>query len=293
MRYIKKNVVEGNKNTARYMRDESTRDGLDKFWNTKNAYVDYCKKEYRDNYLADGVVYPGWRRMLLNEQGSVCCYCMARIDEGDCTIEHIMPQDSIPEDWDIYAKYSEYIKDYVIHAATATDDVEKMIADSDYPHRTAYCNLSASCKGWLENRSHTCNNARGNGEIIPLMHIRDVEKCVTFKPTGEMVIVGVEGNVARTIANLHLNDELLKTVRNIWYLIKKNNVNVEKWRSADDIETRKDFFRLLYPQKDLSELRDNIKKFYTTDKSVSDEYWKYLMKYEWFANVSYKGGDTF
>lgn len=287
MRYIEKDVVEGNEISARYMRDESTREGLSRFWNTESAYEDYCKKEYREENISGGVVRTGWRKMLLKEQGRVCCYCMARINERDCTIEHVMPQESSANDWHHYAKYSEYIRDYVIHASMAGDDVERMIANGDYPHRTAYCNLSASCKGWLDNRSHTCNNARGNGEIIPLMHIRDVEKCVIFKPTGEMEIVGVEGDVDRTILNLHLNDELLRTVRSIWYLVQKREVDIEKWRNADDIETRKDFFRLLFPTKDLSGLRDNIKKFFSTDKTVSDECWKYLMKYECFASVSY------
>lgn len=105
--------------------------------------------------------------------------------------------------------------------------------------------------------------------------------------TSEVKNMGVEGDVDRTILNLHLNDELLKTVRSIWYLVQKREVDIEKWRNADDIETRKDFFRLLFPTKDLSGLRDNIKKFFSTDKTVSDEYWKYLMKYERFASVSY------
>lgn len=36
----------------------------------------------------DGLDKNQLRECLLNEQGHLCCYCMSRIDEDNCTIEH-------------------------------------------------------------------------------------------------------------------------------------------------------------------------------------------------------------
>ena len=87
--------------------------------------------EWTEYKLTPGVkfyAHPELKDSLLKEQGYLCAYCMARIDEGHMRVEHFKPRSHYPDD-------------------TFT-----------------YGNLLACCQGKTQGESH-CDTSKGDDEI--------------------------------------------------------------------------------------------------------------------------------
>lgn len=109
---------------------------------------------------------------LLMEQGSICCYCMADIDQTDSHIEHFIPRS----------------KRDTFGAAIELD----------------YQNLLASCNGWHGNREH-CGHFKDDHytELLLSPLDPDVEAQFTYSVNGD--IHGITAQAAETIRLLKLD----------------------------------------------------------------------------------------
>jgi uncharacterized protein (TIGR02646 family) len=117
------------------------------------------------------------RSALLEEQYSICCYCMNQITVNNSHIEHIKPQ-------------------------------EKFLSES-----LNYNNLLASCNG-IQDRNENCGHKKNNwydanNFLTPLNS--DCEKIFTYNITGEMDATSNNGKI--TINMLDLNSYLLVRAR--------------------------------------------------------------------------------
>ena len=114
---------------------------------------------------------------LLEEQNSICCYCMKRIKKHNSHIEHIKPQSKFP---------------------TETLD---------------YHNLLVSCNGIQDNNDH-CGHKKDDWYnekdfLTPLNS--DCEKVFIYSITGEIGATSKNGKI--TIDKLNLNSLLLARAR--------------------------------------------------------------------------------
>lgn len=109
---------------------------------------------------------------LLVEQGSICCYCMADINQTNSHIEHFIPR----------SKHTEY-----------TEDIQ-----------LEYSNLLASCNGEHEGRDR-CGHYkdRNFSQLLLSPTDPDVESQFTYSIDGH--IVGITGKAVETINILNLD----------------------------------------------------------------------------------------
>ena len=116
-------------------------------------YSTLSKEPFRTNF----------KRVLLEEQQEMCCYCMKKLDNNhSTTLEHIIPHHASQEDFNTYIHTN--FQNNVIHLNNF-DRGLKDIPPHRYPHDIAYHNLIASC----DSNTH-CNHGRGNKPINPLIY---------------------------------------------------------------------------------------------------------------------------
>ncbi len=129
------------------------------------------------------------RDSLLDEQGYICAYCMGKIDNESCTIEHYISQSRHPD-----SPYSE---------------------GEHRQQSLLYSNMLGVC---INNAEH-CDKKRGN---IPLEilnpHDPSCEELITYEFDGRIVPAGREINkVEKDINTLGLgSDKLAKLRKTVW-----------------------------------------------------------------------------
>jgi hypothetical protein len=162
--------------------------------------------------------------LFLVEQANRCCYCMKEINAGEVSLEHIIPQRATLEEFNPYLTVSE-LSDTVIHNNNF-DRNNLVIPPPRYPHDLGYNNLIASC----DSSSH-CNNKRGKGFISPFMYNDAMINDISYEPFGGLFTTSVE------VEALKLNNDLLKMIRKLWYLIAKKMETLIGLNNKEDLQT--------------------------------------------------------
>ena len=218
---------------------------LDDAWNDEeHRYVGLA-------YTIDGTMKQ-MRKLLVNEQEALCCYCMRKLyltptenDAGNVTLEHIIPHKITKKEWE--AESSDYLKYDCLQSCYITvctkaelSDSNTKINDIPHPHFISYHNLVASCDGAVlrsfsesskPDPSHCCNNKRGNKFVKPLYLKADQASQVYYDEKG-IVYFPDEKRESGYENILNLNDVALKMAREFWYHISKSSYSINQVESA-------------------------------------------------------------
>lgn len=216
-------------------------------------YNGLCKPEFRNQILS----------LILDEQSSLCCYCLKEIFPGDTTIEHIIPNRLKVADFDSYLVADE-LTNNVIHK-DLFDRSTKVIPPLHYPHDIAYHNIIASC----DSKTH-CNNYRGDKKIKPLVFDTNIGHLVEYDKAGNPSSVEFENDLQK-LGLLNSNSPLT-FIRRIWFRLatKFTHINDITLDVIDDI---------IY---DLILFFDDARiiENFTSVPSYKDD----VLKYKWFFN---------
>jgi hypothetical protein len=150
-------------------------------------------------------------QLCLQEQGGFCCYCMKKINADEANIEHIIPQNPPESDFDRYMRLAEFV-DNIIHK-NGFDTQIKVERLDRYPHDIAYHNLIASCRSKIR-----CNSKRGNSYIEPIIYYRNIQDRIWYEKNGS---IGSDEFYDLLTDILGLNDDELKSIRQLWQLFAK------------------------------------------------------------------------
>jgi len=238
------------------------------------------------------------RRQLLQENQGRCCYCMRTIEEGNTTLEHVIPNKTPDQ-----AGYDKYQTFY------SPEDWQKMVFSKAFlanpcwpyrafPHTVAYENLIPSCNGKFaksvsadihardDRESKCCNNKRGNEYVIPFVLNRQMVSEFKYHSNGHVVWpvkdANIQGDARRklleehkeTISRLNLNCPELVAIRRIWFLLSSLG------KDCDAREKDRIIFFLTEDDALIKEERDMLNNFW------SDNYWSLLSEYRYFNDRS-------
>lgn len=119
------------------------------------------------------------RRVLLEEQGYICCYCMSRIDCDDSKIEHFKPQ----------TKYRKLQLDYK--------------------------NLFVACKGGEGTFEQFCDTAKKDKELKKINLLENIEKNIKYRvKRRDIEIYSYDSDIEFDLNEiLNLNANILKKNR--------------------------------------------------------------------------------
>lgn len=150
---------------------------------------------------------------LIDEQNSLCCYCMAKLEDNrTTTLEHVFPQKPISTD--LLINYNIQCIDSKKFDRTIIRNVPNDQL-TNLPHDISYYNLIASC-----NSPSSCNSARGNKPIFPFFFELNVKNEFQYDANGEIF----SERYSSEISTLGLaNTELIK-YRKLWRYMRIKNV---------------------------------------------------------------------
>ncbi len=171
-----------------------------------NADYEYGLCDNRESF------YDDLSQALINEQNSVCCYCLKEINTDDATLEHIIPNKLKIGDFASYLVTNE-LTNNVIHKGDF-DRNTKVIPPERYPHDIAYHNLIASC-----NSNMHCNHKRGDSPIRPFMYDINVESKIQYDRAGNINCDEYENDLAN-VGLLRIKSPL-NLIRHIWFKLSQ------------------------------------------------------------------------
>lgn len=153
------------------------------------------------------------KKILLQQQKNLCCYCMQNIDIISSTIEHIIPQNHN----NTFEKYNFTNYEHIIDRESW--DISCKINDSSsckgYPHDISFFNLVCSC-----NNNKSCNSKRKNEFITVPFFDDDLASKISYSDLGVLL----SADYKDVIGNCDLNNDNLKYYRVIWKVIKEKNI---------------------------------------------------------------------
>jgi hypothetical protein len=258
MQYIDKGDSQYSENGHKYVNEF-----IECAWDSEGGR--YVNLSY-SNFKSDTKIL----ELLLKQQHNYCCYCMRKINGGNSSIEHIIPQNPIKSDFPFYSHYNFLGPKYIFDLSN--NSINNVITTPPFPHIIAYENLVVSCNGNFFKRDKykhkCCNNKRGSKQIIPLFFIMDISDIISYETDGS---INFDEEYFETIEILQLNIDILRMIRKVWYLISRN-FSFEKIKSAEnDVDIRNEIVDSL----GFEDLSIN-----TTFEN--DEGWSLLLEYEWF-----------
>lgn len=238
--------------------------------------------------------FESFRAELLKETNGLCCYCMRTLNDGNITLEHVIPNKvETQEKYDEYKKYYTdeewskliYSKSFLKNPSWPNDQ---------WPHTVAYENLIPSCNGKMADtrtdkdkaehkpdtrKSKCCNGKRGNNFIPPFVYSEQMISQFEYKKNGILVWNDDSTEEAekkrKWISDdkygLNLNCEELQTIRRIWYFLANNgfDCNVEQ-------NQREAILMVIASFEKSQDERDAIYKF------QNPNYWCLLEEYRYF-----------
>lgn len=169
---------------------------------------------------------------MLSEQHGLCCYCMRKLTHANITREHIIPHSTTDQ-----VIFDSYITPQNCLNANNVM-LEKKFLQSNYrlpvktfPHTIAYENIILSCDGKCypnSNSQYTCNNKRGDLHIPILPYIQNIRYEIKYCTNGFMLWVKDRpiNKIGGVIANLGLNNRVLRMYRKIWYYLSFNKLSL-------------------------------------------------------------------
>ena len=256
MKYIDKSI---NETAGKLVVDtllEDSWDVLDACYKGAD-YEGLCKPAYR------GQILP----LMLNEQSSLCCYCLKEIVPADTTLEHIIPNRLKVVDFASYLVTNE-LTNNVIHKEVFDRNTEA-IPPVLYPHDIAYHNLIASC-----NSNIHCNNYRSDKKIEPFIFDANIETLVEYDRAGNASCVQYDDDLQKL--GLSNSNSPLKLIRMIWYKLAQifNQINEITAEIIDDI-----IYELILLSDD-----NRVLENFTNTPSYKED----VLRYKWFFQY-YKG----
>ena len=295
MQYIDKN------NTNRTAGNQVTLDYLNA--HCKDASGHYDGVLYRDrtrtrpDFVSSdaSLFYDRMVRILMDEQGCRCCYCLRRLQEGipNCdetvTIEHIVPQsfdDSNSAEFAEYANFAPSIKANVV-LSSAFQSQAGVQSMPPYPHKVAYDNMVVSCNGSFPygiNSGACCNIKRDKLKALPVYFLSDIAEQIDYTKHG---VVAAKGDAAqyeaitKVIDNACLSCDSLKDIRRVWYELRgRDMADIHACDTEDKREKLlTDTFASDLMVKNQNEANRLITKFKNQD------YWHTLMLYDVFHEI--------
>jgi len=119
------------------------------------------------------------RKILLENQGYICCYCMSRINCQNSKIEHFKPQ----------TKYREL--------------------------QLSYKNLFVACKGGEGSKEQFCDTKKGDKELNKINLLESIENFIKYKKSFESVTIYSDDKQIDLDLNeiLNLNSSILQKNR--------------------------------------------------------------------------------
>ena len=294
MIYINKNVhrAEGDQITKDYLYNVCRNPDDGRY---RNIYYRHDRHLY-----FNGIYRTRMIDVLLAEQNALCCYCLRKLDRnssreqpGAVTIEHIIPQCYSQANCERITEYRN-APNLSEQDVVLTDRFEAPETPQNmppYPHNVAYRNFAASCNGnFPTGPKLCCNHKRGNAFVYPVFFHETCRDLVKYKENGmvePMPSIHMY-KIKEMIDNTNLNNDTLKSIRSVWYLIRNIELNVI--RSCTTSETR---HRLLSSISD-DEIRRSTGKNNAIDllrarqqinKYIEDGYWNTLMLYDKFHEI--------
>lgn len=264
----------------------------------------------------------GWESILLEQQDCRCCYCMRRLTPrnpdkaASFNIEHIVPR-NIPENPDKQTEFGRYctVSDVIEGNVEYDGDFakRKINAKADvggfrrFPHRIALANLIASCNGKRgsmlpenvlkqQRNKHDkvippgccINNSRQTDFLNPLMlHADRADKVYYTCDEGIMIIPAFSGDPTWNDIVNQLNDETLKEIRHLWYLIHLHAPGFDAAAGvAMPMLDRMGLMKSLFGTDDFNDVEERYRK-YTGFMIGTDFYWNLLMDYDWFLTYDW------
>lgn len=198
-------------------------------------------------------------RLFLMEQNGKCCYCMQTLTIAQVTIEHIIPQNANEIEYLEYLTVPE-LSGTLIHK-NLFDREHHIIPPQLYPHDFAYNNLIASCNSKIH-----CNNKRGKTFIQPFLYYDNLERICSYEPFGSCYF---DGSLI-DIDPLNLNNDFLKMVRKLWFLIARREATIAHITTAGELQ--------LVVDEIISNEEDKFIETFTGPSSRVPD----LIKYSWF-----------
>lgn len=299
MKYIDKSGRrdEFNEYTVKFLQDCRTPEG--RFYpcpSNTECYESFSNRKYKR-----GVVFPdpaktGWLQILLDEQDRYCCYCMRRLEEDEVSVEHVVPESlegfDEREEFGFYAAHADCIDNHVALGSEVAQQAfptnESVAALTKFPHLIAHSNLTAACM-WKKTSGEEigccCNNSRQNNRILPFMLMPDVEQHVIYSTDGTLQVLypNTDNIVVDTIKRLNINNDTLKEIRHIWYLISLTQYNYHYIANLDEVE-RSALFKTLFLKNSFAEVEERYRKYAHGINSQTPVYWNLLMKYDWYLD---------
>lgn len=276
MRYLDKSLarINGTAITEAYIKNHC-KDSDGRYVNIN--YEDFCSLGYGEQMKA----------CLKQVQGNFCCYCMRdmSMNNGVTTLEHIVPQNPMPNDVVKYRalKISALqtgtlllVKEFIKH---------KTQNMPPYPHNVAYDNFLISCNGKFPEKAGSslcCNNKRGNDYAIPLPLYQDVDQMVKYSEDGDIMPNhkhSLASDIAIALGAYRVKCDNLKTIRRMWYLFRNTDYQT-LINCINDSELRyKTLMNVLFKDSKYICLDAII-----VGKYIKPDYWKTFISYHWFQN---------
>lgn len=239
-----------------------------------HQYVNLCYDELKR--------VQDFKRLLMDEQGGVCCYCMRKLSNNNITLEHIIPFSLSEKNlWHIhiYQQMKFLSKKRVTYIKEDEMRHSKYISIPPTPHFIAYENLVASCNGLKygaagsDRKLHqTCNNKRGNKLIVPFFYNPELVQSVKYQIDGTYYSKNDE--VEGVMDLVKLNERMLVLFRKAWAAFVIEGVDLHSITSNPDDPNHRE------------EITDYLSGYINREErkslAVKSDYWKTFLDFEWF-----------
>jgi len=268
MRFIDKSILEKEaEDIVCYFLKELKKEGIAYPMDLYKAFG--SAKDTNKNFLKELLT-----NLLFKEQQNYCCYCMCKLEKGEETIEHIIPNKVKNK-----AEFEKYLRPNTVLNSKKVCFAKEFIENKGrtfppYPHTIAYQNLAVSCNGKFSKSESTthCNLERGDKYIEPFILDNLLVEKIEYKPDGSVILE----NGDAFIKILGLNENRLKMIRRIWLYANKFDCKIMDY---DNTQKTEFIYKLLAEIPD-----DEIEMLFNFNK---ESYWKIVVnKYNYFA--SYK-----
>lgn len=295
MQYIDKN------NASRLAGNQVTLDYLNTHCKDANGHYDGIlyrdRTRTRPDFMTSGTspFYDRMVRILMNEQGCRCCYCLRRLQPGmpNCdetvTIEHIVPQGfdgSNSAEFSEYADFSPSIKLNVV-LTSVFQSQSGVQAMPPYPHKVAYDNMVVSCNGSFPsgiNSGACCNIKRGQAKALPVYFLNDIADQIDYTKNGAVDVKGDAAQydaIVEVIDNVHLSCDSLKDIRRVWYELRV--CDILEIRACDTEEKREKLLTETLASDLMVKNQNEANRLIT--KFKNQDYWHTLMLYDIFHTI--------
>lgn len=299
MRYIDKshNRAYGMANTSAFL-DDNCREADGRY-----AGIRYGKGEPGSKphfcMAKNGSYRKTLTRLLLDEQNSLCCYCLRKLkinqnedySDSKITLEHIIPRSYTSTDDVAYYRTAPGLSADEVELTDVYESAGYNQKSGIHPHKVAYNNLVVSCNGTFPDvrnekagkQKICCNEFRKDKEAFPIYFYPDVAGFVDYLVDGDVqAVTGTPQykHVATLICNTNLQCDSLKDIRYLWYILR-----MEEWKTIFECNASSDNRYYLLSKILYDGIIDIERANVLCCKFSKDENWKTFMLYSAFYDI--------